>query len=358
MTLAKGTAAIAGPVASKPSRWKRVRESLGILVRSKTALVGAVLIGFWLLVALFADNCLVSPACWVQTACQGTPPGASLSAGEGGGNGGSPLASLQQGVCLPLQSITGAGDFEPTPWLSRYDYREQFRGEYREGPSAKHWLGTDSRGRDIWARLAYGSRPILTLAPLSVFIALAIGGTLGLVAGYYGGFIDEVMMRVLDAMISFPQVLLYLVIIAALGPSAFNVVLAIVIAGVPGIARLVRGLTLDVKTRDYIAAAQTRGESPWYIMFVEILPNARGPIIIDAMLRMGYAVFAIGTLGFLGLGLPPPSPDWGSIVNAGKKLILQGHPWEALFGSMAIAMVVVGLNLIADGLSEEGRRYQ
>jgi len=165
-------------------------------------------------------------------------------------------------------------------------------------------------------------------------------------------------MRILDAMMAFPQILLYLVIIAALGPSAINVVLAITIAGAPGIARLVRGLTLDIKTRDYIAAAQTRGESPWYIMFVEILPNVRGPIIIDAMLRVGYAVFAIGTLGFLGLGLPPPSPDWGSIVNAGRKFIQAGHIWDALWASLATASLVVGLNLMADGLQEELNRYR
>jgi len=151
---------------------------------------------------------------------------------------------------------------------------------------------------------------------------------------------------------------LYLVIIAALGPSATNVIIAITLAGAPGIARLVRSLTLDIKTRDYIAAAETRGESPWYIMFVEILPNARGPIIIDAMLRVGYAVFAIGTLGFLGLGLPPPSPDWGSMVSSGKGFIQAGHPWDALFASISIAMVVVGLNLLADGVAEESQRYR
>jgi peptide/nickel transport system permease protein len=165
-------------------------------------------------------------------------------------------------------------------------------------------------------------------------------------------------MRLLDAMMAFPNILLYMVIIAALGPSPTNVVIAITLAGMPGIARLVRSLTLDIKTRDYIAAAQTRGESPWYIMFVEILPNARGPIMIDAMLRVGYAVFAIGTLGFLGLGLPPPSPDWGSIVATGRDFILAGRPEQALFGSLATAMVVVGFNLMADGMGEELERYR
>jgi peptide/nickel transport system permease protein len=281
-------------------------------------MVGAVLVGWWIIAALFADSCIISPQCWVQ----------------------------------------GSQKAEATPWIARYSPFEQFRGQTNKPPSWEHWLGTDRQGRDLWARVIHGSRTILTLAPISVLLALAIGGVLGLMAGYFGGLVDEITMRFLDTLLAFPQILLYLVIIAALGPSALNVVLAIVIAGAPGIARLVRSLTLDVKTRDYIAAAKTRGESPWYIMFVEILPNAKGPIIIDAMLRVGYAVFSIGTLGFLGLGLPPPSPDWGSIVNAGRKFILAGHPWDALWGSLATASLVVGLNLLADGVSEEMNRYR
>jgi peptide/nickel transport system permease protein len=304
-------------IPARPSRLKRFREGLGILTRSKTATVGLFIVGFWIVVALFADDCLVSPACWVRSP-----------------------------------------DFKPTPLLARYDPFQQFRGANLQGPSAEHWLGTDRLGRDLWARLAHGARIILVLAPIAVGVALLIGGTLGLIAGYFGGAADEGVMRILDALLAFPQILLYLIIIAALGPSAVNVVLAITIAGVPGIARLTRSLTLDIKTRDYVAAAQTRGESPWYIMFVEILPNARGPILIDAMLRVGYAVFAIGTLGFLGLGLPPPSPDWGSIVNAGRKFIQAGHPWDALWASLATASLVVGVSLLADGLSEQLNKYQ
>jgi peptide/nickel transport system permease protein len=305
------------PVGAGLATRRREATLLSALIRSPIFVAGVLLVGFWLVVALFADDCIISPACW-----QGEP------------------------------------GHESTPWLARYSPYEQFRGQIRQPPSPEHWLGTDSRGRDIWARLAHGARPILTLAPASVLLALMIGGALGLIAGYYGGLVDEIVMRILDAMIAFPQILIYLVIIAALGASAVNVVLAITIAGAPGIARLVRSLALDIKTRDYIAAAQTRGDPPWYIMLVEILPNARGPIIVDAMLRIGYAVFAIGTLGFLGLGLPPPSPDWGSIVQGGRTAIQAGHPWEALFGSLAIAMLVVGLNLIADGLSEELQRYR
>ncbi|WP_217352413.1 ABC transporter permease [Candidatus Viridilinea mediisalina] len=305
-------------VAQPPVQKRREATLWSALVRSPIFVVGMLLVSFWVVVAIFADDCLIRPTCWT-------------------------------GEARPQDS---------TPWLARYSPYEQFRGQIRQPPSAEHWLGTDSRGRDIWARLAHGARPILTLAPLSVLLALIIGGSLGLMAGYYGGIVDEVVMRILDGMIAFPQILIYLVIIAALGASAVNVVLAITIAGAPGIARLVRSLALDIKTRDYIAAAQTRGDPSWYIMLVEILPNARGPIIVDSMLRVGYAVFAIGTLGFLGLGLPPPSPDWGSIVQVGRTAIQAGHPWEALFGSMAIAMLVVGLNLIADGLSEELQRYR
>jgi peptide/nickel transport system permease protein len=224
-------------------------------------------------------------------------------------------------------------------------------------PSAGHLLGTDDIGRDLLARIVHGSRLILTLAPLAVFCALLVGSTLGLTAGYFGGFVDEIVMRVLDAMMAFPTILLYMIIIAAVGPSSVNVVLAITIAGMPGIARLVRSLALDIRTRDYIAAAELRGENPLYMMFVEILPNARGPIIVDAMLRVGYAVFSIGTLGFLGLGVPPPSPDWGSMVARARQFIWT-NPWAVLWPALAISSLVVGLNLFADGVREESLRYQ
>jgi peptide/nickel transport system permease protein len=257
------------------------------------------------------------------------------------------------------------------PLLTPYGPTEQDYKAQNEGPSAAHPLGTDDLGRDVWSRLIYGARVVLVILPVSedfwipggtalwgVFLGLLVGSTLGLMGGYLGGWVDEIVMRVLDAMMAFPVILLYMIIIAAVGASATNVVLAIAIVGIPGIARLVRSLALDIRTRDYIRAAETRGESVWYIMFVEILPNARGPIIIDAMLRVGYAIFAMGTLGFLGLGLPPPSPDWGSMVAKGRQFILSGSPWAALWPSIAIASLVVGLNLFADGLREESLRYQ
>jgi peptide/nickel transport system permease protein len=298
------------------NKWKGLVENIQNLLRSRTATTGLVLVLFWVVVAVFADDFVFRPDCWANPDCR------------------------------------------RTPLLARHDPYQQLKGFGRQPPSAEHLLGTDKRNRDVWARLAHGARVVLLLAPISVLAALLIGGVLGLIAGYFGGIIDELVMRFLDIMMAFPQILLFLVIIAALGPSALNIVLAITIAGAPGIARLVRSLTLDIKTRDYVAAAQTRGESAWYIMFVEILPNARGPILIDAMLRVGYTVFAISTLGFLGVGLPPPSPDWGSIVNLGRDGLLSGKWWEAVSASLATASLVVGLNLLADGLQEELNRYR
>ena len=257
------------------------------------------------------------------------------------------------------------------PIFTPYTPLEQDWKAPNQGPSSAHILGTDELGRDLWSRLIYGARVILVQMPISenlwipggtalwgVIVALIVGMTLGLLGGYYGGWIDEIIMRLLDAMMAVPIILLYMIIMAALGASAINVVIAITIVGTPGIARLVRSLTLDIRTREYIRAAETRGESPWHIMFVEILPNARGPIIIDAMLRVGYAIFAMGTLGFLGLGIPPPSPDWGSMVAKGREFILTGSPWATLWPCIAIASLVVGLNLLADGLREESMRYQ
>jgi len=295
----------------KPSAWQRLRSKFSVLFASKIAVIGLVIVLFWVLAAIFAP--LLTP-------------------------------------------------YSPTA----QDYKAQ-----NSGPSAAHILGTDDLGRDLWARLIYGARVVLVILPVGdhfwlpggtaiwgVALGLLIGITLGLMGGYLGGWVDEVVMRLLDAMMAFPVILLYMIIIAAVGASATNVVLAIAIVGTPGIARLVRSLALDIRTRDYIRAAEIRGENPFFIMFVEILPNARGPIIIDAMLRVGYAIFAMGTLGFLGLGLPPPSADWGSMVAAGRRYILSGSPWAALWPSLAIATLVVGLNLLADGLREESLRYQ
>ncbi len=184
------------------------------------------------------------------------------------------------------------------------------------GPNGTNILGTDHLGRDIFSRLMQGTQVILLKTRLpnggiipggvaiwGVFGSLLVGTFLGLNAGYRGGWYDQIIMQILDALIAFPVIVLYLVVIAALGRGDVVVILAITVTGAPGVARLARGLALDIRTRDYIRAAETRGESPWYIMFKEILPNVFSPLFVDAMLRVGYAIFMIGTLGFLGIGL-------------------------------------------------------
>lgn len=240
-------------------------------------------------------------------------------------------------------------------------------------PNSANLLGTDNLGRDTLSRLMVGTQVVLlktripvgdrTISiPLGVAIwgvlgSLAFGTFLGQIAGYRRGWWDQGIMQVLDAFVAFPSIVLYLVVIAALNRGDLVVILAIAITGAPGVARLARGLTLDISTRDYVRAAETRGESKWYIMFREILPNARGPLLVDSMLRVGYAIFAIGTLGFLGLGLPPPDPDWGSMVNEARRFMFSSA-WGVLWPSLAISSLVVGLSLLADGLREELTRYQ
>jgi peptide/nickel transport system permease protein len=239
------------------------------------------------------------------------------------------------------------------------------------GPNKTNWLGTDHMGRDILSRLMEGTQVILLktripgsefslpggVAIWGVFCSLVVGAILGLNAGYRRGWWDQVIMQVLDALIAFPQIVLYLVVIAALGQGDLVVILAITITGSPGVARLARSLALDIQTRDYIRAAETRAESVWYIMIREILPNARGPLLVDSMLRVGYAIFMIGTLGFLGIGLPPPDPDWGNMVNEARKYIFVNQ-LAVMWPALAIATLVIGLNLFADGLREELNRYQ
>jgi peptide/nickel transport system permease protein len=241
------------------------------------------------------------------------------------------------------------------PVLSPYEPNAQI-GKLWSPPSAQHVFGTDALGRDILSRILWGARPILLLSPLSVLCATAVGVTLGLTAGYLGGVADDILMRLLDAAMSFPDLLLYMIIIAAVGPSKLNVVLAITIGGFPGVARLTRSMVLDVKNREYVEAARLRGEPTLYIMFREILPNCMGPVFIDACLRVGYAAFAIGTLGFLGLGLPPPDPDWGKMVAEGRMWIVTA-PWITVVPSLAISSLVVGLNLFADGVNAARRRF-
>ena len=216
-------------------------------------------------------------------------------------------------------------------------------------------LGTDHLGRDILSRMLYGARTVLVYAPLATGCAYVVGIMMGLTAGYKRGWVDALLSRLSDIVLAFPVLVLYVLIIATVGASAINIVLAITCASAPGIMRIVRGLTLDLRQRDYVAAAQLRGESTLHIMLIEILPNALGPLIVDACLRLGYVTITIGVLGFLGLGLPPPTPDWGSMINE-TRTMAQVFPWMALFPCLAISSLVLGLNLLADGVQGMVRR--
>lgn len=304
------TVAAATKTKTEPSRWQKIWKSISIVFESRVATVGLIMVLFWLVVGLVSFF-------W-------TPYNPNAS-----------------------------------------DFAQNLP------PNSTNWLGTDHLGRDILSRLMTGTQVILLKTRLpegsasipggvaiwGVLGALTLGSLLGLNAGYRGAWSDQIIMQVLDALIAFPQIVLYLVVIAALGRGDLVVIFAIAITGAPGVARLARSLAMDIKTRDYIRAAETRGETVWFVMFREILPNARGPLLVDAMLRVGYAIFAIGTLGFLGIGLPPPDPDWGNMVNEARRNIFS-NPLAVVWPALAISTLVIGLNLFADGMSEEMSRYQ
>jgi peptide/nickel transport system permease protein len=222
-------------------------------------------------------------------------------------------------------------------------------------PSATHWLGTDHLGRDILSRVLWGARTVLTVAPIAVLGATAFGSLVGLAAGYYRGWIDLVITRISDIVLSFPVIILYMIILAIYGSSALNIIAVITLTKAPIIARIVRGITLELREREYVAAAKMRGESALYIMLVEILPNARGPLIVEMCLRMGYTIITIGVLGFLGIGLPPPDPDWGGMVKDTYGM-MSVWPHMSLIPCAVISSLVIGFNLLSIGLREIGLR--
>lgn len=228
-----------------------------------------------------------------------------------------------------------------------------FTPPFTEARDMMFWLGTDFKGRDMLSRTLWGSQRVIVWGVTATVTAYIVGSMLGLLAGYLSGWWDEVISFIANVLLSFPVMVLYILILNYLGASGFNIIVAVTFASAPAIMRIVRGLTLDIKSRDYVFAAQTRGESPLYIMLWELLPNSRGPIIVDACLRLGYTTVAITTLTFLGLGLQPPDPDWGLMIKeASTTGLIPKFSYQLVVPAVAVSTLILGFNLMADGLRE------
>ena len=280
----------AGTVPADEGRTAR-REQIRVLVRSKSFILGAILVGFWVLCALIGKAIVDDP-----------------------------LASD------PINDLAA--------------------------PSADHWFGTDRLGRDVFARVIVGAQGILITAPLATLLATVMGTALGLVTGYFRGAVDDILSRVIDAFLALPVVIVGLLAIVALGPSKLTLILVVGVLFTPIIARSVRAAVLSERELEYVAAARLRNERTPYVLFGEILPNVMGPVMVEFTVRLGYAIFAIATLTFLGFGLQPPAPDWGLQVYEHYGLISGGFWWTVLFPALAITSLVVGVNLLADGVAK------
>ncbi|PSR20822.1 MAG: diguanylate cyclase [Sulfobacillus acidophilus] len=220
-----------------------------------------------------------------------------------------------------------------------------------QAPSARHWLGTDDLGRDVLSRIIYGARGSLIAAVSIVLIGLVVGVPLGLISGYYGGLVDDVIMRLTDAGLAFPGLVLAMAVAWVLGPSLFHAILAIGVVTIPQFARVTRGQVLEVRNRQFVEAAQCLGASPGRIMFRHILMNAATPIIVVATLNIGGALLSVASLSFLGLGPPPPAPNWGAMLQTGSEY-LTNAPWMSIFPGAAIFLAVLGFNTLGDGLRD------
>jgi peptide/nickel transport system permease protein len=266
------------------------RELLRELVHSKTFIVGAVILGFWIICAIFGS--VIAPH--------------------------SPYSQNLLGI--------------------------------NKSPSSAHWFGTDQLGRDMFSRVIVGSRDILVIAPLATLLGTVLGTAIGLVMGYFRGVIDDVLSRFVEAFLALPLVVTGVIALAALGRSNLVIIIVIGLVFTPLIARTVRAAVLLERELDYVSAARLRGEGSLYIMFVEILPNVSGPILVEFTVRLAYAIFTILTLTFLGLGVQPPSPDWGLDIATNYGVLPAGYWWEVLFDALAIATLVVSVSLISDAV--------
>jgi len=237
------------------------------------------------------------------------------------------------------------------PYIAPYDPIEQNLTERLQKPSLKHLFGTDELGRDVLSRIIYGTRISLTVGVVSVGIGITIGTTLGLIAGYFGGIADSIIMRFVDVMLCFPRFFLILMVIAFLEPNIYNVMAVIGLTSWPGVCRLVRAECLSVREREFVQAARILGLPAIRILFVHILPNIAAPVIVSAILGVGNAILVESGLSFLGLGVQPPTPSWGNILTAGKDYIHFAW-WLSFFPGIAISLTVLAYNLLGEGLRD------
>jgi peptide/nickel transport system permease protein len=283
-------APIAVPAEPDQARLARA-ERLRLLLRSPTFIIGVTLLGFWIVCALFGDQ--IAPQ--------------------------NPQATDVLNKLAP--------------------------------PSSEHYFGTDRLGRDVLSRVIVGAESVLIIAPLATLLGTALGAALGLVSGYFRGILDEVLMRIVDAFLALPVIIIALVAIAAVGPGQRTLILVIGFIFTLIIAKTVRAAVLGEAQLEYVQAARLRNERFPYVLFAEILPNVMGPIVVEFTVRLGYAIFAIATLSFLGFGADPSIPDWGLDISEHYTFINGGVWWAVLFPSLAIATLIVGINLIADAIA-------
>ena len=272
------------------------KERLQVLVHSKSFIAGAIIVGFWVLCAIFGRALVLQD------------PFAS-----------SPINGLQ-------------------------------------APSADNWFGTDRLGRDVFSRVIVGSRDIIVVSFAATVLGTVLGTALGLITGYFRGVVDDVLGRIIEAFLALPVVLVGILALVSLGPSNLTIIVVVGLVFTPIIARTVRAAVLSERELEYVAAARLRNERTPYILFAEILPNVMGPVLVEFTVRLGYAIFVVATLSFLGVGVQPPAPDWGLQVLDHYGLISGGYWWPVLFPAAAIATLVIGVNLMADGLTQAFER--
>jgi peptide/nickel transport system permease protein len=285
LTAAPGQVAVAHAFAAPPAQWR-------LLLRKPTFLIGAAVLLFWLICAIFG------------------------------------------------------------PLIAPFDPLAQQLLARNAGPSSAHLLGIDHLGRDMLSRVIVGARDILLIAPAATLLG-AVGGTaIGLVMGYFGGVVDIVLGRIVEAVLALPVVIVAFLFIVAVGPSSVTLIVVVGFIFTPLIARTVRTAVLVESQLDYLSSARLLGERPGYIMFAEILPNVLPVIVVEFTVRLGYAIFAVATLSFLGFGVQQPTPDWGGDIAANYGLLGAGYWWETLFPALAIASLVIALNLVTDSIEQ------